>query len=316
MKLLTFSILIIAVPGLLDAGELIDKTLDVSATPNITIEDPHSRIEIHGWDKNRVKVTGEISAQAKGYTFEKQGNNVVFEVEYKGKMGWSERFKGKDTSKLKFYVPVKSRMDVSNIRGDINVTGIEGGTSVESVNGSISVEKLKQRINLETINGSITTKNIDGKVNIETINGNVNDKGSAGQLSISTVQGNITSHSRYSSVEIEVVNGNLDLQLDKIDELDIESVNGNIEASIDLNRKGEVSVSNVNGRINLQFNKDVSAEFQLEAFVGGAIVNNLTKDKAEKQKFGPGSSMNFSKDGGSGRVSVNTVSGKVKISAR
>ena len=31
MKLITFSILIIAVPGLLEAGELIDKTLDVSA---------------------------------------------------------------------------------------------------------------------------------------------------------------------------------------------------------------------------------------------------------------------------------------------
>lgn len=316
MKLLTLSILLFAFPGLLDAGELIDKTLDVSATADITIEDTHSAIEIHGWDKNSMKVTGEISDQAKGYTFEKQGNHMVFEVQYGGKMGWSERFRGKDNSSLKFYVPVKSRMNVSNVNGEIDVTGIEGGTSVESVNGNINVEKLKQRISLETINGNITTKNIDGKVNIETINGNVKDRGSSGDLSISTVQGNITSNSRYTSVEIEIVNGNLELQLDKIDELNIESVNGKVDASMHLNKRGEVSVSNVNGSIDLRFNKDVSADFQLEAFVGGAIVNKLTNDKADKRKFGLGSSMHFSKNGGSGRVSVNTVSGKVRISAR
>ncbi len=316
MKFLTISILLLAFPGLVQAGEKVDKTLDVSATADVRIEDPHGQIEIHSWNKNRVKVSGEISDQAKGYTFEKQGNKVVFEVEYDHETGWSEHLKGRDSSKLKFYVPVKSHMDVSNINGDIRLTGVEGGTVVESINGNIEAEKLKQRISLETINGGITTSNIDGRIDIETINGNINDRKSSGELNISSVQGNVISESSYSSVDIEIVNGDLELQLDKLDELSIDSVNGRIDTSMHLNKNGNVAVTNVNGRINLLFNKDVSADFEINTFVGGDIINKLTNDKAEKQKFVPGRTMHFSKDGGSGRVSIDTVSGKIRIGAR
>ena len=316
MKNIQLLILLLAFSVSAQAGEKVDKTLDVSATADITIEDPNSRIEIHAWDKNKVKVTGEISDQAKGYTFEKQGDNIIFAVEYEGRMDWNDSDKAKDSSKLIFYVPIKSRLEISNVNGDIDVTGIEGGTSVESVNGNIAVEKLKQRITLETINGNIVTNEIEGKINMETINGNVTDKDSSGTLKVSTVQGNIKSTSRYSIVEIEIVNGGLELQLDKIDELSIDSVNGKVDAAMDLNSKGEVSVSNVNGSIDLKFNQDVSADFQVDVAVSGAIINKLTTDKAEKQVYGPGSNLNFSKNGGSGRVEVSTVSGKVQISAR
>lgn len=316
MKNIQLLILLLAFSVSAQAGEKVDKTLDVSATADITIEDPNSRIEIHAWDKNKVKVTGEISDQADSYTFEKHGDNVSFEVEYKDKKSWSEKFKGKDSSKLNFYVPVKSRVKLSNVNGDLDVSGIQGGTSVESVNGNITAEKLQQRITLETINGNIVTNEIEGKINMETINGNVTDKDSSGTLKVSTVQGNIKSTSRYSIVEIEIVNGGLELQLDKIDELNIDSVNGKVDAAMDLNSKGEVSVSNVNGSIDLKFNQDVSADFQVDVAVSGAIVNKLTSDKAEKQEYGPGSNLHFSKNGGSARVDVSTVSGKVQISAR
>lgn len=316
MKNIILLVLLFAFSSTLNAGEQIYKTLDVSATVDIKIEDPNSRIEVIAWNKRKVKVSGKISDRAKGYTFEKHGNNVIFTVEYKGKEDWRDKLAGKDNSKLKFHVPAKARLQVSNVNGYIEVIGIEGGTSIESINGDIAAEKLKQRISLETINGSITTDNIHGKISIETINGSVKDNHSSGELSISSVQGDISSDSHYSNVEIEIVNGDLDLDMDEIDELSIDSVNGKIAASLHLNKKGEVSVSNVNGSINLAFNKDVSADFQIDAFVGGHIINKLTSDQAEKQKFGPGRSMHFSKDGGSARVSVNTVSGKVKISAK
>jgi len=200
-------------------------------------------------------------------------------VDYEGKTGWFEKINVKDQSKLEFYVPSKSRIEVSTVNGAIDVAGIEGGSSIESINGSIVAKKLKQKISLETINGNITTVNMEGKVNIETINGSVIDSQSRGELSASSVQGNITSNSRYNNVEIEIVNGDVNLNLDKIDELSIDSVNGKVLASMLLNKKGDVSVSNVNGSVTLQFNKDVSAEFQIDAFVGGKIINELTDDK-------------------------------------
>jgi DUF4097 and DUF4098 domain-containing protein YvlB len=316
MKNLTLSILILVFSISAQAGEKIDKSLAVAATADVSIEDIHAQIEILSWNKAMVKVTGNISSRASGYKFEKSGNNVVFEVKYDDHTGWRDSDKLKDPSKLKFYVPVKSRLETSNVSGDITVTGIEGGTSIESVSGNINAEKLKHRISLETVNGSITTKNLEGKIEIETVNGNITDKNSSGELELEAVQGDISSDSRCTSIEIEIVNGNLDLQLDKIDELSIESVNGKVSAAMHLNKKGEVSVSNVNGNIELLFNKNVSADFELAAFVGGSIVNKLTADQAEKKKFQPGRSLSFSKDGGSGRVEVNTVSGKVQVGPR
>ena len=93
-------------------------------------------------------------------------------------------------------------------------------------------------------------------------------------------------------------------------------MNGKIRASLALNPQGDVSVSNVNGQIELLFDKKISADFEIDSFVGGSIVNKLSDDKAEKQKFGPGRKLSFSVNGGSAEVEVNTVGGKIKLGHR
>ena len=309
-------VLLVLLPTSVYAGEKIELSLEVAADANINIEDPQSRIEIVGWKKNSVKVVGEISDKASDYSFEKSGNGAIFEVEYANGEAFDRKLGLEQHSQLKFYVPLNSQLQVSNINGEIQVSDIKGGTSLETINASISVEKLSGRISVETINGDIRAKDNQGRINIETINGKFMDEGSSGELDLSTVQGNVNVSADYKQLEIEVVNGDLDLELAKVDELNIDSVNGKIRAMLSLNRQGDLSVSNVNGQIELLFDKNISAEFEIDSFVGGSIVNKLSEDKALKKKFGPGRNLSFSLRDGSGQVEVNTVGGKIKLGHR
>ncbi|NKB37342.1 MAG: hypothetical protein GKR93_09260 [Gammaproteobacteria bacterium] len=313
MKKILFTLLIVSLSSFLHADEKVNLSLEVAENANINIQDPHSQIEILSWEKNSMQISGEISDEASDFSFEKSGNGAIFEVEYANQKNWKEILDAGSRSRLRIYVPINSFVEVSNITGAIKVSGVKGGTSVESISASVLIEQLADRIGVETINGNIESNNNHGRLDIETVNGNFTDQSSSGELKVSTVQGNINSTSKFAMVEVEVVNGNLDLQLDKVDELAIDSVNGRVSASMSLNKKGDVTISNVNGKINLVFNKDVSAEFEIQTYVGGTIVNKLTEDKAKKEEFGPGRSLSFTTADGSAQVEVSTVGGKVSL---
>jgi hypothetical protein len=49
------------------------------------------------------------------------------------------------------------------------------------------------------------------------------------------------------------------------------------------------------------------------ANAGGSIKNELTSQKAERAKYGPRSSLEFSTGKGEGSVEMNTVSGSLKL---
>ena len=46
---------------------------------------------------------------------------------------------------------------------------------------------------------------------------------------------------------------------------------------------------------------------------GGKITNNLSDDKMQKAKYGPSRWLKFSLHGGSAKVDVSTVSGRIKL---
>jgi hypothetical protein len=58
---------------------------------------------------------------------------------------------------------------------------------------------------------------------------------------------------------------------------------------------------------------EVSARFDIEGHAGGGISNDLSADKMQKAKYGPNRWLKFSLNGGSAKVNVSTVSGRVGL---
>ena len=295
------------------ANEKIYSSLDVSKTPYVQIEHVNGSAKIIAWDKSEVKVTGTLSDRTEKFIFEKDDNEVLIKVKMKSSNGWNSW--GSDNGDdLEIFVPRQSKIYYSAVNADVEVEKVRGGARVETVNGSIDVKELAGRIRLESVNGRITADSLEGDVKISTVNGSIDSRSSKGKEdSYESVNGSIEVVSDSGDINVETVNGDIELALGKVNQLNMDTVNGSIEAKLELQRNGEIEASSVGGSIRLYLQSDVSARFDIEGHAGGNITNNLSADKMQKAKYGPNRWLKFSLNGGSAKVNVSTVSGRVKL---
>lgn len=298
------------------AAEKINRSLEVSNTPYVQIEHVNGSAKVIAWDKSEVKVVGSLGDRTDKFIFEKDDNEVLIKVKIKSKSVWNN-WGGIDGDDLEIFVPRQSKVFYSAVNADVELEQIRGGARVETVNGSIDVKGLAGRIRLESVNGRINADSLEGDVKIETVNGSIDSRSSKGKEdAYESVNGDIQVVSDSGDIRVETVNGDIELQLGKVNQLNMDTVNGSIDAKLNLERNGEVEASSVGGSIRLYFQPDVSARFDIEGHAGGKITNNLSDDKMQKTKYGPSRWLKFAINGGSAKVNVSTVSGRVRLDKR
>jgi DUF4097 and DUF4098 domain-containing protein YvlB len=92
----------------------------------------------------------------------------------------------------------------------------------------------------------------------------------------------------------------------------VESVSGSIRGSLTLTNSARLDAESVSGNVNLRFGRPVNGEFDLESFSGD--IESCFGPKAErKSKYAPGTELNFTQGSGGARVSVDTLSGDIKL---
>jgi DUF4097 and DUF4098 domain-containing protein YvlB len=139
---------------------------------------------------------------------------------------------------------------------------------------TLSVPRFAAVDGVELVNGDLRVEGVEGGVSAETVNGAIVVRGAAG------------------GIELETVNGGIELELGSAiaDEVSLSSVNGPIE--VFLSGSADFEVETVNGRIRNDFGIEV-----------------------KKGKY-VGSSMRGSVGGGGPRVEIDTVNGSVTVSSR
>lgn len=298
--------------GQVFAGEKIDKSLTTQSNGKVSIDVQTGFVDIKSWDKNEVRVVGELADDAEGYQFETSGNGrVVFKVHMpRQRWGtWKD-----DGSKLAIWVPTKNSVKFEGVNVDVKATGLGGDARLNTVNGDIDAKNLSGRIGLETVNGKIKSQGLSGEIHLNTVNGEIHDSGSRGELEIETVNGDINTDSHVDELRIGNVNGDMDLDLKAIKEVEVSTVNGDINLKVNLEKMTKLEVTTVGGDADIRFVGDISAQFNIEAHSGGDIDNELTKDKVRKDEYGPGESLNFTVGSGKAEVEISTVNGDIRIS--
>lgn len=312
-NLLSHSLLALAVliSPLALSGEKVDDKVMTKADGKVIIDVQTGYVDIKSWDKNEVKVTGEIDEAAEGYQFTgTESGRVTFKVIMpKRKWGnWKD-----DGSKLQFWLPKGSELRFEGVNVDVEAKELSGGAKINTVNGDIKAISLAGRVFLETVNGDIRSENLSGEIRLNTVNGEIDDTSSTGELEIETVNGDIRTDTRAKELQISNVNGDMDLALDSVRELEISTVNGDIDLDINMQNTKEVTITTVGGDADIRFLGEISADFNVEAHSGGDIDNDISKDKVRKDKYGPGESLRFTMGSGKTDVEINTVSGDIRL---
>ncbi len=299
------------------AKQRIDQTIETSSQPNVEIEHVNGKAVIKTWDKNAVKITGELSDKTEDFEFAKTASGVSFDVDVGRHHGDWGNYRVKDGDDLTIYVPAASKIDYSAVSASVQLFDITNDTKVDLVNGDIEANNLAGRIKLETVNGNVKLNAVKGELVAETVNGDIEGDHSDGEETrIITVNGNIKITSDSPQLRMESVNGRMNFTTARVKELDIVTVNGKVEGDITLAKNGDVDVSSVGGKVTLIFQPDVSARFDIQAHAGGDIRNNLTSDKSQKAKYGPNEWLEFSTGDGSARVELSTVHGVIVLDKR
>lgn len=307
---------LIAIPCTAFAGEAVDRTIGTGDSPRVDIEHINGQAEIRGWDKSEVRVTGTLGDNTEAFIFEKQGNVILIHVEVER----SDRRWGShqtDGDELLIYVPFNSYVDYDSINADVRIEDIKKGVSVEVVNGDVDIENVDTAVEADAVNGDISLKNITGRLAVETVNGSISGSHFGDQYtSIESVNGSISVSTTSPRIKVETVNGRIELILAEIDMLEVNTVNGRLSAEMTLNKDGEVYASSVGGSINLTFQSDVSARFDVQAHAGGNISNDITSDKMQKAKYGPRRWLEFVHGSGDANVDISTVNGRVSLDTK
>jgi len=295
------------------AGEQIDRTVDVSSSEQIKIENQDGNIEIKAWDKRAFSIKGELDDRALGYELEQKSGQTHFRVN----MPKSGKYSKPHGSNLVMYVPLQSLIRFNGVNVNVVISEVQGGSRIETINGNIKANDLAGDIRLETVNGNIDGQKLNGDIRYRTVNGNIDDVNSQGELRFDSVNGEIKTQSQARSLKAENVNGEMDLALQQVERVSINTVNGDIVLEVhELMPRARIAIETVSGSASLTLPSDISAKIDVDAHAGGRIKNAFNEVTVKKAKYGPSSSLTIEQAGGDSKIELDTISGHLTLKKR
>jgi DUF4097 and DUF4098 domain-containing protein YvlB len=268
----------------------VNEILDADADGTVSISNVSGSVEVQGWSRNQVEVTGELGSRVEELIFERDGDEVFIKVKV------PRNSNGGISSDLSINVPAGSSLYVNTVSADIDVTDVEGEQQLESVSGDVTTEAHEADIELGSVSGDVEVQGDEKAIRarLNTVSGDVDAEGLSGEISAESVSG-----------DVSAVNG-------AFERASLNTVNGEIIFHAQLLDDGRLDVETVNGSVDIDFGGDVSARFDIETF-NGSIRNCFGPESVRTSRYTPGHELRFTEGDGSGRVTIETLNGSVRI---
>ena len=283
---LVFAFLSHPVPGV--AQERVDRTHPTSANPYIKIYNLKGSVEVVGWDRDTISVSGTVSAK-RSFFFGGDRDAAKLGV-------WTED--GSPASAhLEVKVPARSTVWVKTEGADMAVTGITGGIDVYSVTGRVEIGGSPRQLYAESMGGDLLISASTSSLRAKTASGSITLRGESEDVDLSTVAGDI------SVVIAAVTRGRF------------ETVTGEIRFEGAVRKGGSLGFRSHSGGIELQLADEVEADFTVNT-IKGDIRNELGGAQSAVYRDLRGRELSFVRGSGGADVSVQTFSGAIVLRAK
>lgn len=174
-------------------------------------------------------------------------------------------------------VPKDSVTQLGVVNATAVLSGVRGKSSVKGVSGEITLDGLSGDVDANTVSGAVEAQGLNGKLNFNTVSG-----------------------------DLTVADGWLE-------RLDANSVSGDVTADVDLDPFGGIHVTTVSGDVTLRLAAEADAAVSMHSMSGDV----RSEFGSLRRSTMPAShSVSGSLGGGSGHVSVTTMSGRVMLLRR
>ncbi|MDH3439684.1 MAG: DUF4097 family beta strand repeat-containing protein [Gammaproteobacteria bacterium] len=268
----------------------VNEIMDADSDGTVTVSNVAGSVEIQGWSRSQVEVTGELGSRVEELIFERDGDEILIKVRV------PRNRNGGISSDLSISVPVGSSLQVHTVSADITVSDVEGEQELESVSGDVETEAHASDIELGSVSGDVEVQGDNQSIRsrLSTVSGDIDTDSLAGEIDAESVSG-----------DVSAINGSFERAM-------LNTVNGEIVFRAALLDGGRMDVETVNGSVDIEYDGDVSARFDIETF-NGSIRNCFGPDSVRTSRYAPGRELKFTEGGGSGRVTINTLNGSIRL---
>jgi DUF4097 and DUF4098 domain-containing protein YvlB len=271
-------------------AETVDRRIDAASDGRVSISNISGSIDVSGWSRNEVEVTGTLGDEVEELVFERSGDEVEITVRVPSK-GHNDT-----SSDLVIKVPESSSVEIATVSADIELQNVRGEQQVQSVSGDIDSEAFSADIEIVTVSGDVELQGDDegARFELESVSGDVEAQNLAGEVDANSVSGDVTIvNSSLKRVRLETVNGDVVFESVLVDD-------------------GNFSLETINGDLDIDFNDSISARFDIETF-NGDIDNCFGPEPVRTSKYTPGTELKFTEGEGKGRVSIKTLNGDLRL---
>jgi DUF4097 and DUF4098 domain-containing protein YvlB len=276
------------------AGTPIDQARPLDAHGRIEIDNLKGRIQVRGWDRNEVHISGSLGTGVEKLVVEGGGDHLEVRAQYPKQVG---AWRGDRTgpTELILQVPLRASLDIQSVSADVDVDGVApDDLSVDTVSGDIVAAAAPQHADITSVSGGLRVTINSADVKVETVSGEVDLRGRLnGQVHGETVSGRLSIDSGES-----------------LRRLSANTVSGEVEVRTGLADGGDIKAETVSGDIHLTLPRSVSARVSAESFSGSLSAPGA---RIKKEEFGPGSSLEQRYGSGAGDIRLETFSGDAQL---
>lgn len=276
------------------AATPINELRPLDATGSVDIENIRGKIQVRGWEREEVKITGSLGEGVEALIVEGDRQQLEVRVKYPRSSGWGRN--RSEPSTLELMVPLRATLQIESVSASVDVTGIAS-----------------QRLGIDSVSGPVVVAGAPGRIEVDSVSGDVRLTVNSSAVNAESVSGKIILRGRMDgAVAAEAVSGSIDIGVngERVRELSANTVSGSISVDTALAEGGEIGLESVSGRLALVLPSNLSARVRGESMSGTLRAPGATIDKP---RYGPGSSFDTRYGSGNGDVRLETLSGNATL---
>ena len=170
----------------LAGGDSIDRKVAADANGEVVISNVSGTIDVRGWDRNEVQVTGHAGRRTSNAS---TWNRAAAAPSSRWCCPAATTHDG--DADIEVSVPKGSSVEVSAVSADVSSRGVLGTQRLKSVSGEITADIAGDESEVRSVSGDVTVRG-NGKpisLRVSSVSGSLDLTNTAGKLDVVTVSG-------------------------------------------------------------------------------------------------------------------------------
>lgn len=275
------------------ADEDINQKMDAASDGIVTISNVAGSVEVQGWSRNEVEVTGTLGDDVEELVFERDDDEITIKVKV------PRRGSRDISSRLEVKIPAGSSVRINTVSADIDVENVAGEQRLEAVSGDITTAAAGSDIDVKTVSGDVEVGGENQPV----------------RTRLNSVSGDIDAEDLAGEIVAESVSGDIAVTQSAFERASLQTVNGDVVFHARLHGTTRLDIETINGEVDIELAEEISARYDVETF-NGHIRNCFGPEPVRTSRYAPGRELKFTEGGGQGRVTIRTLNGDLRLCRR